>query len=436
MEYINNFWTTIKLETKQNKSFVFIVLALISIPLKEQINTVFLGLLVLSTLLYFKKNNFIFDKNLVPPILLYGLMLWSYFWTIAVPLTVPALIKEIPLLIIPLCFMVFGGINEIQKNKIIKAYSYAMVGFSIFYLSNAIFKYISTQNPDVFFYHELVTKIVNAIYVSVFMAVAFFYFFTKTLKNKTDYFAMCLLLLMIFLLSSKNIILVFILLIILYHLFYSKLSKKLRLKNLLVFGIFLVLIFSFGKIKNRFEAEFQTNNPKSLSSNVIENVPQGVHSLSIKEAWSNQNFTPNDFFPGTAFRVYQFRIFLEMLCEDNIFWTGYGLNASYPKIEQKGIEHNVYLGIGDDDGYQKKNFHNQFIQNFAELGIFGFLILILMLGMNLKNGLKNKDFIHISFAIIMISLFLTESFLWRQRGVVFFTLMFCVFNIMNYEKKH
>ena len=78
--------------------------------------------------------------------------------------------------------------------------------------------------------------------------------------------------------------------------------------------------------------------------------------------------------------------------------------------------------------YNKQNFHNQYVQTFADLGILGFLLVIIMLAINLKNGLAKKDFIHIAFAIVMISLFLTESFLWRQRGVVFFTIFYCIFN--------
>jgi len=51
-----------------------------------------------------------------------------------------------------------------------------------------------------------------------------------------------------------------------------------------------------------------------------------------------------------------------------------------------------------------------------------------MLGTSLFTGLKRKDFVHISFTVLMISLFLTESFLWRQRGVIFFTGMYCLLN--------
>ena len=62
-------------------------------------------------------------------------------------------------------------------------------------------------------------------------------------------------------------------------------------------------------------------------------------------------------------------------------------------------------------------------QNIGELGF--------ILSLNIKNAIKSKDFVHIAFAILMISLFLTESFLWRQRGVLFFMIFYCLFNTMN-----
>lgn len=428
MRLLKKCWFTINIESKQNPSFLLVILALLSVPLLYEINSICVGLLVVVTIISFNKNKLLFDKHLLLPIGLYLLMLLSVFWTIDVKQTLPALSKELSLLIIPICFMLFGGFDENQKSKIIKFYSYGMLLFCIFYLTKACFRYFLTNNHNVFFYHELVTKDVNAIHVSVFMVLAFFYFFTKTLKSKTDYFAIVTLSTLIFLLSSKNLIVVFIILLVIYHLYYSKLSNKLRLKNLLVFTLIIGFVFSFNKIKNRFEIEFQTNTNKSLNANVVEGMPSTVHNVSIKEAWCNESFTPNDFFPGTAFRVYQFRIFLEMIREDGVFFTGYGLNASYKKIEEKAFKYNLYLGDDKQEGYQKKNFHNQYVQNFIELGVFGFLILLLMLVINLRIALKNKDFLHFSFAILMISLFLTETFLWRQRGVVFFTIFYCLFN--------
>ena len=117
-----------------------------------------------------------------------------------------------------------------------------------------------------------------------------------------------------------------------------------------------------------------------------------------------------------------------MLQEESIFWTGFGLDASYSKIAEKGVHYNLFLGNETQEGYQTKNFHNQYVQIFAELGIFGFLLLLTMLWLSIRNAIKSKNFIHIAFSALIISLFITESFLWRQRGVTFFILMYCIFN--------
>jgi O-antigen ligase len=324
--------------------------------------------------------------------------------------------------------LLFRSFSTEQKQNIIKYYSHGILLFTVFYFGKALIRFLITKDTSVFFYHELVTKDVNAIHVSVYVAIAFFYFFTKSVKSLFDIIAIGLLGAMVFLLSSKNIIVVFIGLMICYHLFYSKMSKKMRLKNLIVFIIFLVSLTFVGKIKERFKQEYETIMTDSSVNDVISKGSDKVYNVSIKQAWTNTAFKANDYFPGTAFRVYQLRIFLEMLQEDAIFLTGYGLNASYSKIAEKGVHYQLFLGDDKQEGYQTKNFHNQYIQNFAELGVFGLLLLLAMLFLNLKNAIKSKDFIHISFAVLMISLFLTESFLWRQRGVLFFTAMYCLFN--------
>ena len=432
---MKNVFLNLKKENTNNKLFVPILLVLLSIPLSYAINNIALVILVLTAIITFKKENFTFQINLIYPIALYGLMLISFFWSIDKPTTLTALLKEISLLFLPLSFLLMRNITEEQKQKIVKYYSYSIVLLVIYYSIRAIIRYIILHDSRVFFYHGedyddygLVPKLLNAIHVSVFVSVAFFYFFSKTIKSKFDSLISITLFGFVLLLSSKNIILVFLFLVLLYVFFFSKTAHKMRLRNLIVFGLLVGLIFSFGKIKERFENEFHINNSKSISTNVIDDIPDGVHFVSLKEAWSNDIFTPNDYFPGTAFRIYQFRIFLELVKEDKVFFTGFGLNASYEKINEKAIHYNLYMGNEIEKGYQNKNFHNQYIQNFAELGVLGFLLLVIILFINLRNAIRSKNFIHFSFSILMISLFLTESFLWRQRGVVFFTILFCIFN--------
>lgn len=441
---LKNVWNNLLNESKNNISFLPLVLLMVSIPLKLGISNVFLALFLISVL--FNKNNSRpnFSIVFVLPILLFLWMVLSYYWSIDVKNTLKAIPKEIALFLLPVAFL-FVNFTKNQKINVILIYSYSMVIFAMYYFLRAIFRYSLTQDSNAFFYHGenendfgLVPKLLNAIHFSVFVSVAFFYFFTKEIKSKLDYFLSFFLFVFITLLSSKNIILVVVLLIFIYLFFYSKIANKMRLRNLIVLLVLIALVFSFGKIKERFYVEFQSNSRKSISHNVISGLPEDVHNVSIYEAWSKEKFSPNDFFPGTAFRVYQARLFFEFLKEEPIFWKGFGLNASFVKLEEKGKFYNVFLGSETAEGYQKKNFHNQYFQNFAELGIVGFLLLIMILVINLKKAFKSKDFIHIAFAILMISLFLTESFLWRQRGVVFFSIFYCLLNsicLPNLEKQ-
>ena len=422
-------------ENTNNSSFIPALLVLITIPLSLAINNIALALFLLAVLLTFKKSNFKFQINLILPITLYFLMVVSYFWTIDKKSTLSGISTEIFLFLIPLAFLLAKDFSVTQRQKLISFFSYSIVILVSYFSIRALVRYYMLNDIRVFFYHGeneddygLVPKLLNAIHVSVFVAVAFFHFFAKEIKSKADYTISVVLFGFLLLLSSKNMVLAVIFLVLIYTFFFSKSAHKMRLRNLIVFGLLIAIVFSIGRIKQRFQVEFQTNTNKSLSTNVIEGIPAGVHYVSIKEAWTNETFTPNDYFNGTAFRVYQLRIFKELIVEENVFLTGFGLNASLLKIKEKAIQYNLYMGKDGNSGYQTKNFHNQYVQVFAELGIFGFVLLIIMLIINIKNAFKSKDFVHFVFAFLMISLFLTESFLWRQRGVVFFTLLYCLFN--------
>jgi hypothetical protein len=435
--FLNNVWKELLEENKQNKAFIPFLLLLITLPISMAVNNILLGIFVISALYYIGKNKTTISLIHMVPILLFVWMGISYFWSIDIKRTLSAIPKEFALFIIPLAFLLIPTFTREQKEKILKYYSYTILLYVVFFLLRAIIRFFITKESSVFFYHGpdnetdngLVPRLLNAIHVSVYAAIAFFYFFIKEHKTKIQQLVSIVLFSFVILLSSKNIILVFVLLILIQVFFYSKIANRLRLRNLTILLIILVGILSFGKIKERFLIEFTSNTEKSLSHNIKVNNEVGVNNISVYEAWNNESFTHNDFFPGTSFRVYQFRMFTEFLFEEPIFWNGFGLNASLSKLQQKEKFYNLYPGYGNF------NFHNQYVQNFAELGIVGFVLLILILFLNTKKAFKNKDFLHIAFAILMLSLFLTESFLWRQRGVVFFTVFYCLFNTTRLNNK-
>ncbi|KAF2339312.1 O-antigen ligase family protein [Flavobacterium tistrianum] len=415
-------------ELWKDKTLLAYLLAamLITLPLKHNIGSLTCIIFLLVSFLKAKKADFSVSKVLLLPILLYVLMLVSLIWTIETELTIKGLQKEILFLLIPLAFCSLPKIDRNDVNKVVKWFSFTMVGFAIFYFLKAIVKFINSGDKGVFFYHELVTLELNAIYMSVFASLALFYFLTKKEKSIIDKAGFLILIVFIFLLSSKNIIVVDLVLIVTYYSFFSTISRKTKLMILLaVFALSISSILFIKPIRDRFMIEFETILvDSSLNKNTKEN--QGpIYNISLKQAWSQDRFQQNDFFPGAAFRLFQIRIFKEMLEQENILFTGFGLDASQNKIKEKIKEHNLYPNYGEF------NFHNEYIQIFSELGIFGFLIVISMLFVTIRNGIINKDFIHIAFAVKMIVLFLTESFLSRQRGIIFFMVFYCMFNVVN-----
>lgn len=426
-------WKELKEENKQNKAFIPFLLLLTTLPISLLINNVFFIFFILTSIIYKNKKFTSHRFSMFLPILLFLWMALSYFWSVDIDRTIKAIPKEIALILLPLMFLFFTSFTTQQKQKIIKYYSYSMVLYVMYFLTRALINFLITKEISYFFYHGpdnetdtgLVPKLLNAIHFSVYVALAFFYFLIKENKNIANYLILTLLFVFVILLSSKNVIVIFILLIFIQLFFYSKIANRLRLKNIFLILLLLSILISFGKIKERFLVEFRTNTEKSLSHNVVLNKEKGVNNVSIIEAWQNESFTHNDYFPGTAFRVYQIRMFFEFLKEEPIFWKGFGLNASLDKLKEKEKKRNLYPGYGTF------NFHNQYVQNFAELGLIGFLLLISILFLNINKAFKNKDFMHIAFAVLMISLFLTESFLWRQRGVLFFTVFYCLFNTQN-----
>ena len=409
------------------KLLVFLLsAALVTIPLGYAYNSIAIILFVLYSLLSAKKEDISVNYVLLLPVCLFVLMALSLAWSIDFKSSLRALGKEASLVFIPLAFCFNKRLIRMGFRQILKNYSLFMCLFGLYFLGRAIVRYSKTNDPGVFLYTELAAPVVISVYLSALFSIAFFYFLSIRNKRAGDYAGLMFMAVMIALLLNKSIIAVDVLLTAIYFIFYSSMPKSIRTAIGIGFLALTAGLVYYVKTTAVFPAEYISNVPETEAL-AKEGLP--LNNVTLAEAWSKPSFSANDYFNGTAFRIYQVRIFTEMLQEDPIFFTGYGLNASLKKIEEKSREHNVFEGGVLNHRYSRQNFHNQYVESFADLGIFGFLILLALLFVNLKNSLGSKDFMHIAFAILMIALLLTESFLWRQRGVVLFTILYCLFNI-------
>lgn len=415
-----------------NENVIIFLLSctLITIPLNFGFGSISILLFLLSIALNYQKLKFTLNLTLLLPILLYALMLASLSWTNNLEATLAGLKKSVIFLLLPVAFLFLSKFTAAQITKIIRLYSFSMVFYALYYLLKAIFKFSVTQNPDVFFFHELVSLDLNAIYMASLASLAMFYFVSIENKNSIERIGMFTLLLFVFILSSRSIFFIDIILIICYYIFFSKTHEGVKVITVFAFILFLIVsVASSHEIKDRLLSKSETAFVDNILNRNISPEEVAENNVTIHEAWNQQEFQQNNFFPGTALRVFQVRVFKEMLDEQNIFFTGFGLEASQPEIEKKVKEHQLFLG------YKVFNFHNQYIQTFAELGVFGFLILIAMLLVNLKNAIYNRNFLHLVFALTMIILLLTESMFCRQRGIIFFVVLYCIFNSAENLKK-
>ena len=391
-----------------------------SLPLPFAFINITFGLFVISCILSYKSLQFKSNMALWLQIIYFIICAISLIFTVDTQETLKYLSKGIFFLLLPFSFLFIPKFEKKERDQIFDISSYTMTLVSIIYLINAAINYFQTGNINHFFYHDLVTLDVNAIYVSLFVAMAFIHLLLKQRKKKFEYLLLLILFSFLILLSSKNVIIITCLATV----FFGFRMIKFKPKKKIILPILLILLCTIPlsqKIYERFQLEFTNTTENTI-------IEDGVINVSIQNAWNQEKFSPNYYFNGTAFRVYQTRIFNEIMQEDERYFTGYGAAAVQNKITNKIIDDDL------PEYYTELNFHNQYLQSFSTLGVLGFIILVLM---HISNGIKSiqfKDSYFLFFTILTISIMFTESLFERQRGIVFFIIFFCIFHQLKCTK--
>jgi O-antigen ligase len=84
---------------------------------------------------------------------------------------------------------------------------------------------------------------------------------------------------------------------------------------------------------------------------------------------------------------------------------------------------------------EKLNAHNQYLETWLGLGIFGLLILLAMLFIPFWVGILRRDWLLVGFICLCSISFMFESMLERVAGIVFFTIFYTILvSRLNYNK--
>lgn len=369
-------------------------------------SSIALGLFVFFSITYavLNKKKLKIDRTLLLPVILYLFLVSTIIWSIDTKLTSKGIGRLLALFLVPLAFVCIPKFSVKKRDLVLKYFTYANVGYAFFFLLVALFNYYKTRDLNVFTYHNLVKVLdLNAIYVSVFFSISLYYLIAKKEKQIKDKLGVFFFINLIVLLASKMIIVILIVSVSIYLFLFKGAKYFKNYKTLIALAIIAITVALNSK-------------------QIISRLQEENRFTKFHEVLNKEKFNKTYLWTGTSLRLFQLRLLKEQIQEDKIFFKGFGLFASRINLKEKHQKYNTYRG------FHSYNYHNQYAQVMAEGGIVALLLLFLMLSINFVNALKSKDFLFITFGVILFMLFFTESFLWVQRGVIFTSVLFCLFN--------
>lgn len=351
------------------------------------------------------KNKFIkLRENFYPFIIFVSLFLFYIFgltYTTNYSYAFFDIEVKLSLLVFPLLFF-SGTFNFIDRNKLTILLLFLILACflsSFISLIISTIQYIKTDST-IWFYYVNINFFHHPSYISMFiefsLAAIAYLFFNNSVENKILKILLLLLsgwfLIYIILLSSKAgfIGLIFIFLIIFYQLIIK--HKIYRKAIIYIIGSFLVIVIGYKIIP-------QTNNRISPAIEVIKKADYDVNAED-----------------GTVQRIEIWKTSIEIIKNNFFFGVGTGdvkdeLLSNYQKKGMKfAYDNNL-------------NAHGQYFQTTISLGFIGFIALFFGLFYPFLLSLRKRNFLYLSFIILIALNISVESMFENQAGVVFYAFL-------------
>jgi O-antigen ligase len=290
----------------------------------------------------------------------------------------------------------------------LKCYVYSIALCTVYLLARSITHYFT--NGSLLTYHEFTNSLsFHAVFYSynIFLSVLItgFLFSRKELSSiEKALFIISLILSFVGLLicSSKNVLVVTTLFLLL-GFFIRMAKRKIQFKEI-VLVILIVLGGGFGiskvpVLKTRIVELTQLNGMENL-----DKIKRG--EMIVKEDIPKFN--------GTSLRITFWYVVLHKMIDEDVLLLGYSPGDRREKINQE------FYKIGLNPWYKDYNIHNQFVQVFAELGIIGLILYLVVHFSLLLTAIKNRNLL-LALLVAGFAIFqMTESIIERNKGIVFF----------------
>jgi O-antigen ligase len=304
--------------------------------------------------------------------------------------------------IFPFILMIEWQILKKYFTRILLVFIFSVLLVMLTDIIIATLRYIDDKDTSTFYYEKL-SLFMHPSYFGMYINFSIFIIFTfvqnDILRRKWIWgIAILISLLFQYFLSSRTNIIISILLGMIMIIIDRKYFPS-RYLQLLFVGIFVLLVFF-----NRNERFRQLN----------------THTLFVKD----MNM---DILSSVSTRVLLWDSALDIIKQN--FWTGVGTGDLKAQLSAQNLK-NGYKKVGNISF----NAHNEYLEVFIKLGIFGFLWFVILLFTPFYVALKNKDILLFGFLLIVCINFLTESMLNRQAGILFFMFFYSILIMRNTTK--
>ena len=393
------------MQLRNKLTFLSLIFFTIAIFLSTRIISLSIILIIVSFIIEHKNNISIKSKN---AIIFYGSILFFVFHFLGLLYTSNYntgffnIEIKLSLLIFPVFFFLFN-MKNIKREYILFSFVGSSSIFSVFLILRTLLKHF--DDDKYYMFYTNFSYFFHPSYIAMYFSFAILILFYLVINRRINIYlaigSTLPLLTGIYFAESKTGYIVFVVLLMLLTAHLFRFVKSYIFKTIII----LILIVSvFFTIKDyRMRAMFY----------IVDHYKE---VLAKPDSGSS-----------TDSRILVYNSSLQIIGDN--FWFGVGTGDVKDNLMQKYKELQYIAPIK-----KKLNAHNQFLETFIGLGIFGFLTLVFLLTYPLIIGIKNKDILTIGFLVIIIINFLFESMLDRQAGVVFFAFFYSFLVMRNSNK--
>lgn len=396
------------------KSIAFYLLAvfLITLPVKENLNSISMILLsAFSFLLILFKQKLDVQrlKKFIPLFILFGILLISVTYSEDTKQALKTANRWIPFLLLPLIFSIIN-ISKKQYFRLMKIFIFWMTVLCLYSHTMVLIKLYN--NNDVLY------NIFNSHYSYLSLS-------EDTIDLHSTYYAYFIIIAVVFLINFLftekrwKIRLLSFVLIGYFTFFVFHLSARLPIAVLFLFYN-IALIYYFSKQKKIWKGVLFLVLLYFISSMVIYNVRITRYRFQHLLGFTYSDGTHHE---DGKDKILQWKAGIAAN-KNTIFGNGAG------DANQSIFDSYIERGLPK---YAEKeyNAHNQFIQTYVGMGLAGAIALLFIFFYYFRDFYRNGNFVAFILIFFTFILFQTESYLERHAGIVMFVFLICFFRFYN-----